>query len=169
MTGIHRYGQRQLSLDLGLGVLLLAAGLLMFVKPVQAAVMTPLLGARRPTTAEADVIEPLWADVAQANGLTADRYILRILPSDELNAYACGGHLVVVTSYAVDELTTRQLRGVLAHELSHHLGLHTVAITIGPSFVLLNGQNPRSTISRCSTIQFASKNAALWKSHPAKF
>ena len=109
----------------------LACGLLMVVKPVQAAILTPLLGARRPTTAEADVIEPVWAEVAQANGLTADRYILRILPSDELNAYACGGHLVVVTSYAVDDLTTRQLRGVLAHELSHHLGLHTVAITFG--------------------------------------
>jgi Zn-dependent protease with chaperone function len=27
-------------------------------------------------------------------------------------------------------LTPAQLRGVLAHEISHHLGLHTVAITI---------------------------------------
>ena len=38
---------------------------------------------------------------------------------------------MVVTSFAVDELTTPELQGVLAHELSHHLGLHTVAITIG--------------------------------------
>ena len=109
----------------------LSLGLLMFVRPIQAAVMTPLLGGRRPTTAEADVIEPVWAEVAQANDLPADRYIIRVLPSDELNAYACGGHLLVVTSFAIDELTTPQLRGVLAHELSHHLGLHTVAITIG--------------------------------------
>ena len=53
-----------------------------------------------------------------------------MLPSDELNAYACGGHLVVVTSFAVAELPRRELAGVLAHELSHHLGLHTVALTI---------------------------------------
>lgn len=109
----------------------LASGILMFAKPVQAAIMTPLLGARRPTTAEADLIEPVWAEVAQANGLSPRHYILRVLPSDDLNAYACGGHLVVVTSYAVEDLTTSRLRGVLAHELSHHLGLHTVAITIG--------------------------------------
>ena len=57
-----------------------------------------------------------------------------MLPSDELNAFACGGHLVVVTSWAVDDLDDSQLRGVLAHELSHHLGLHTVAITIGHWF-----------------------------------
>ena len=75
--------------------------------------------------------EPLWAQIAQANGLPASRYVVRVLPTEELNAFACGGHLVLVTSFAVHELTQSQLRGVLAHELSHHLGLHTVAITIG--------------------------------------
>jgi Zn-dependent protease with chaperone function len=94
-------------------------------------VLTPLLRARRPTDDEADVIEPLWAQIAQANGLPANRYVLRVLPTDELNAFACGGHLVLVTSFAVHDLSRAQLRGVLAHELSHHLGLHTVAITIG--------------------------------------
>ncbi len=108
-----------------------ATGLLLFVRPVQVLVLTPLLRARRPTRQEADVIAPLWAQIAQANGLPASRYVVRVLPTDELNAFACGGHLVLVTSFAVHELTTAQLRGVLAHELSHHLGLHTVAITIG--------------------------------------
>jgi Zn-dependent protease with chaperone function len=105
-------------------------GLGLFVRPLQVLVLTPLLGARRPTAAEAAVIEPLWAQIAQANGLPASRYVVRVLPSDELNAFACGGHLVVVTTYAVEELSRGQLRGVLAHELSHHLGLHTVAITV---------------------------------------
>lgn len=107
------------------------AGLLLFVRPIQVLVLTPLLGARRPTDDEAAIIEPLWAQIAQANGLPADRYVVRVLPTDELNAFACGGHLVLVTSFAVHDLTQAQLRGVLAHELSHHLGLHTVAITIG--------------------------------------
>jgi Zn-dependent protease with chaperone function len=109
----------------------LVAGLALFVRPIQVFVLTPLLGARTPTAHEAAVIEPLWAQVAQANHLPASRYVVRVLPSDELNAFACGGHLVVVTTFAVEELSERQLQGVLAHELSHHLGLHTVAITVG--------------------------------------
>jgi len=108
-----------------------AAGLLLFVRAIQVLVLTPLLRARRPTSEEAAIIEPLWSQIAQANGLPAGRYVVRVLPTDELNAFACGGHLVLVTSFAVHELTQAQLRGVLAHELSHHLGLHTVAITIG--------------------------------------
>ena len=86
--------------------------------------------AARPTD-ELARLAPLWRDIAVANDLPADRYILRVLPSDEINAFACGGHLVVVTTFAVDELPRRELAGVLAHELSHHLGLHTVGLTIG--------------------------------------
>ena len=108
-----------------------ATGPLLFVRRFQVLVLTPALGARRPTAREEAAIAPLWNEIVIANRLPADRFVVRILPSDDLNAYACGGHLVVVTSFAVDELTTPELQGVLAHELSHHLGLHTVAITIG--------------------------------------
>ena len=107
-----------------------AASVLLFVRPIQAFVLTPLFGARRPTREEHDVIAPLWRQIAQANDLPADRYIIRILPMEELNAFACGGHLVVVTTFALYELPRRELAGVLAHELSHHLGMHTVALTI---------------------------------------
>ena len=112
-------------------VAFLAIGLLLFVRPFQVLVLTPIIGARRPTHEEAALIEPIWADIAHANGLPADRYVVRVVDSDEVNAFACGGHLVVVTTFAVTELSEAQLRGVLAHELSHHLGLHTVAITFG--------------------------------------
>jgi Zn-dependent protease with chaperone function len=108
-----------------------ATGPLLFVRRFQVWVLTPVLGARQPTQAEQAAIEPLWNEIVRANRLPDDHYVVRILPSDELNAFACGGHLVVVTSFAVDELNTPELQGVLAHELSHHLGLHTVAITIG--------------------------------------
>jgi Zn-dependent protease with chaperone function len=104
---------------------------LLFIRPVQAVVLTPLFGARRPSEAELERLAPLWRDLAIANDLPPDRYILRVLPSDELNAFACGGHLVVVTTFALDELPRRELAGVLAHELSHHLGMHTVGLTIG--------------------------------------
>lgn len=109
----------------------LGAGSLLFVRPIQVVVLTPLLRARRPSAHEAAIIEPLWAQIAQANDLPADRYVLRVLPSWELNAFACGGHMVVVTTFAIHELTEPQLQGVLAHELSHHLGLHTISITMG--------------------------------------
>ena len=108
-----------------------ATGPLLFLRPFQILVLTPALGARRPEAGEEAAIVPLWNEIVTAAGLDNDRFVVRILPSDELNAFACGGHLVVVTSFAVDELTTGELQGVLAHELSHHLGLHTVAITIG--------------------------------------
>ena len=77
-----------------------AAGVLLFVRPIQAFVLTPLFGARRPTDDELARMFPLWRGIALANELPPDRYILRVLPSDELNAFACGGHLVVVTTFA---------------------------------------------------------------------
>lgn len=108
-----------------------AAGVLLFLRPVQAFVLMPLLGAHRPTPDERAVIDVAWRSVLQANGLPAKRYVIGVLPADELNAFACGGHLVIVTSFAISELPRDELSGVLAHELSHHLGFHTVALTIG--------------------------------------
>ena len=108
-----------------------AAAVLLFIRPVQAVVLTPLFGARSPTEQELARLAPVWREVAQVNDVPADRYIIRVLPSDEINAFACGGHLVVVTTYAIAELPRRELAGVLAHELSHHLGLHTVGLTFG--------------------------------------
>lgn len=107
-----------------------AGAVLMFLRPVQAVVLPRLFGARRPTPHERAVIEPLWNQIAQANHLPANRYLVRVLQLDELNAFACGGHLVVVTTFAIEHLPEGELAGVLAHELSHHLGLHTVATTI---------------------------------------
>ena len=106
-----------------------AAVVLLFLRPVQVWVLAPLMGARRPTPAQSAALDPAWRPVLQANDLPGRRYVLATLPSNELNAFACGGHLVVVTSYAIETLPRDELTGVLAHELSHHLGLHTVALT----------------------------------------
>lgn len=108
----------------------LAAVVLLFLRPVQQFVLAPLLGARRPTQDEQRVLAPAWRPVLQFNDLPGHRYVLAVLESNELNAFACGGHLVVVTTFALDTLPRDELSGVLAHELSHHLGLHTVALTI---------------------------------------
>ncbi len=109
----------------------LVAGILLFFRPVQRFVLAPLLGARRPTREELARLDTAWRSVLQRNRMRRSRYLVMVLPSDELNAFACGGHLVIVTTFAIDALPRDELAGVLAHELSHHLGLHTVALTVG--------------------------------------
>lgn len=108
----------------------LAAGALLFHPWVQRRVLTVLIGARRPTSAEAAKLQPAFDEVTQAWHIKGRRYVVGVVDDDDINAYACGGHLVVVTSYAAQNLSHQELCGVLAHELCHHLGSHTVALTI---------------------------------------
>lgn len=111
-------------------VVALLLGAALFIRPVQQFVLVRLLGARTPLREERDRLQRAWLIVAQASHVPASHFILAIADGDEVNAFACGGHLMVVSSYAVNELDHDELCGVLAHELSHHLGLHTVALTI---------------------------------------
>jgi Zn-dependent protease with chaperone function len=108
----------------------LAAGVLMFLRPVQRLLLNWLYGARRPHPGEEARLEPAWHDVVTQAGLPADRFVLAVTDSPDLNAYACGGHVVAVSTGALEMLPDDELHGVLAHELGHHLGLHTVALTI---------------------------------------
>jgi Zn-dependent protease with chaperone function len=144
----------------------LLLGALLFVPSVQVGVLSPFLGARRPTNTELAVITPIWRDLAVAANLPQYRYSIRVIDSDELNAYACGGHLLIVTTFAIDELSQRELSGVLAHELSHHLGLHTAALTLGhwlslPVVLLARVGFFFQNVARAATDSFASHSAAL--------
>ena len=144
----------------------LAAVLLLFLRPVQVVILAPLLGARRPTRHERAALDIAWRSVLQANRLPRRRFVIAVLPVDELNAFACGGHLVVVTSYAIDTLPRDELSGVLAHELSHHLGSHTVALTIGhwlslPVFVLARIGFFLQNVATAATRTFARRSSAL--------
>ncbi|NCV75151.1 hypothetical protein EBW23_04335 [bacterium] len=105
-------------------------GVVLFSRPVQRIVFARMLGARPPTSHELLSLQPAWNIVSQANHFSSNRFVLAVVDSDETNAFACGGHLLVVSSYAIDHLQQDQLTGVLAHELSHHMGGHTVALTI---------------------------------------
>lgn len=141
-------------------------GALLFLPSVQAAVIGPFLGARKPSESELRIITPIWRELASNANLPSYRYTIRIIDSDELNAYACGGHLVIVTSFALEGLSQRELAGVLAHELSHHLGLHTVALTIGhwlsvPVVLLARFGFYLQNVARAATDSFASHSAAL--------
>lgn len=108
----------------------LALGIVLFSRPVQRVVFARLLGARTPTRAELARLEPAWDEVAEANSVQPTRFVLAVVEGDDVNAFACGGHLLVVSSFAIEHLSHEELCGVLAHELSHHLGGHTIALTI---------------------------------------
>lgn len=107
-----------------------AAGALLFVPVMQRRILTRLIGARRPTADEASRLRPAFDEVTQALHIRDHRFAVGVIDDDHLNAFACGGHLVVVTSYAARELRHGELCGVLAHEFCHHLGSHTVALTV---------------------------------------
>lgn len=144
----------------------LALGALLFVPSIQVAVLSPFFGARRPDDDELTIIAPIWRDLAARANLPQYRYTIRVVDSDDLNAFACGGHLVIVTSFALEHLTPRELAGVLAHELSHHLGWHTTALTIGhwlslPVVVLARFGFFLQNVARAATDSFASHSAAL--------
>jgi len=144
----------------------LVIGLLLFVPSVQVALLSPFLGARRPSSDELAVITPIWRDLAATAKQPQYRFVIRVIDSDELNAYACGGHLLIVTSFAIDELSQRELSGVLAHELSHHLGLHTVALTLAhwlslPVLLLARVGFYLQNVARAATDSFVSHSAAL--------
>lgn len=143
-----------------------AGGLLLFVRPFQVAVLSPLLGARRPTADEIAAVQPIWEVLTHSNGFSPRHFVLRVVPADELNAYACGGHLVVVTSFALEQLTDEELAGVLAHELSHHIGLHTVALTLAhwlsiPVLLLARIGFFLQNVARAATDSFASNSVVL--------
>jgi Zn-dependent protease with chaperone function len=144
----------------------LAVGLLLFLRPVQSLILAPLLGARRPNQRERATLDIAWRSVLQANRLSPRRFVLAVLPIDELNAFACGGHLVVVTSYAIEALPRDELSGVLAHELSHHLGSHTIALTIGhwlslPIFILARIGFFLQSVATAATRTFARGSSSL--------
>jgi len=146
--------------------LYLAAGVLLFLKPVQEFVLAPLLGARRPTDDQRARLNTAWRSVLQLNRIGHRHYVLAVLPSNEVNAYACGGHLVIVTTYAIDTLPRDELCGVLAHELSHHLGFHTIALTIGhwlslPILILAKVGFYLRNVAVAATRSFARTSVAL--------
>ncbi len=124
----------QLIVPIGFWLFALVAfctGALLFVRPVQRIVLQRLLGARVPNRAEHEALHRAWHVVAQRNHISPSDFVLSVADSDGLNAFASGGHLVVVSSWAIANLSHEKLCGVLAHELSHHLGMHTIALTVG--------------------------------------
>lgn len=145
--------------------IVLASGGLLFFRPVQRLVLQRLLGARTPTRHEMDVLRRAWFEVAQANHIPPGRLVISVIESDDVNAFASGGHLVVVSTFAVHNLTHEQLVGVLAHELCHHLGMHTVALTVSqwlsiPIIILAKIGFALQNVAQAATDSFARRSGS---------
>ena len=134
--------------------------IVLFSRPVQRFVLMRLLGAREPTSRERALLDEAWSPIVRRNSLEQRRFVLAVVDTDSLNAFACGGHLVIVSSHAIEHLDSSRLSGVMAHELSHHLGLHTVTLTIAQWMILpitllsRAGMRLRS-VAEAATITFA--------------
>ena len=136
--------------------------IVLFSRPVQRFVLLRLLGARMPTAHERALLEEAWHPIVYRNSLEHRRFVLAVVDTSSLNAFACGGHLVIVSSHAIEQLDTPRLSGVLAHELSHHLGLHTVTLTIAQWMILPVALLSRAgmrlrAVAESATIAFAQR------------
>jgi len=103
----------------------------MFLPIIQRVDIVRLLGTRPPTAFEQERLIPAVRLVASSARVPHHKFVLAVDESDEINAFACGGHILVVSSFALHQLSDAELTGVVAHELSHHLGAHTIALAIG--------------------------------------
>jgi len=86
---------------------------------------------RPPTVAEQARLQPLWDQVITRIGKGKRRkYRFRVEDSAHINAAAAGGRIVIVTTRALRHLHDRALGAVLAHALSHPVGLHPAVLVI---------------------------------------
>ena len=95
------------------------------LRPVQRAMARLLWPIRRPTPDERSRLERVWNRVVAHAGVSGRRFRLLVVELPEVNAHSIGRDLICVTTGALAELGDRELAGVLAHELGHHLRMHT--------------------------------------------
>jgi Zn-dependent protease with chaperone function len=118
-----------------MGVVALGS-VVMFVPFTQRVFLTRLLGVRTPDANELRRLGAAARIVVAAAGTPRRRFVFAIDESNDINAFACGGHVLVVSSFALDRLDDDELTGVVAHEFSHHLGAHTVGLSFAQWFSL---------------------------------
>ncbi|MEV7195437.1 M48 family metalloprotease [Streptomyces sp. NPDC093510] len=131
------------GLDAWLGIpfwvpplLWLVSGALLFHRPTEDFLARHLLRLQRPMPDEYARLAPVWREVTARAGVDGRTYELWIEDSDDLNAYAAAGHIVGVTRFALDHLTSSQLAAILAHELGHHTGGHVWTSLLGQWYAL---------------------------------
>ncbi len=114
----------------------LFSGALLFHHPAEDFLARHLLRLQRPLPDEYARLATIWREVTARAGVDGRMYELWIEDSDDLNAYAAAGHIVAVTRFALDNLSSAQLAAVLAHELGHHTGGHVWSSLLGEWYAL---------------------------------
>ncbi|TRV77099.1 M48 family metalloprotease [Streptomyces sp. 130] len=114
----------------------LASGLLVFHRPAEDLYARYVLGLRYPLPRERARLDPVWREVTGRAGVEGERYRLWVEDTPNLNAYAAAGHIVGVTRFALENLSSAQLAAVLAHELGHHTGGHSWSTLAGRWYTL---------------------------------
>lgn len=100
----------------------LAAGAALFTASGERLAVRVGCGFRRPSTAQAVTLAPLWAAALRQSGIAADGVDLYVKRARQPNAYAVGGRSVAVTTGIVEEhlahrLAADELVAVLVHDL----------------------------------------------------
>jgi len=113
-----------------------SGSVVMFLPFTQRIFLTRMLGVRPPDADELRRLTSAIRIVVAAAGTPRRRFIIAIDESDDVNAFACGGHVLVVSSFAVRNLDDDELTGVVAHEFSHHVGAHTIGLSFAQWFSL---------------------------------
>ena len=108
----------------------------MFLPITQRLFVTRLLGVRTPAPNESSRLDAAVRIVAASAGQPHRRFILAVDDSADVNAFACGGHILVVSSFAIQHLDDNELVGVVAHEFAHHHGAHTIGLSFAQWFAL---------------------------------
>lgn len=111
-------------------VVALVGAALLFVEPVELAVARVIAGDSRPPGAhDAGRLGSLLGRAGRRAGIDWRRLIVRVKDDSTANAGAGAGHLLFVTTAALD-LPDDELEAILAHELGHHRGLHPVMTAV---------------------------------------
>ncbi|MBR7835912.1 M48 family metalloprotease [Actinospica durhamensis] len=119
-------GLTGLPLRLGYALWVLTA-CLYGLRPVQLALAKLLWPVRRPTQGEQQRLDEVWSRVLRRAAVSERRFRIWVVDLADVNAHCVGRDLICVTTGALAELGDRELAGVLAHELGHHLRMHTAA------------------------------------------
>lgn len=112
------------------------SSVVMFLPVTQRIFVTRMLGVRAPDRDEQRRLDTAARMVLAAARKPKRHFVFAVDESNDVNAFACGGHILVVSSFALDNLDDDELLGVVAHEFSHHLGAHTIGLSFAQWFSL---------------------------------
>jgi Zn-dependent protease with chaperone function len=107
----------------------LGGAALLFVPAIERRIAGVLVPSRQPAPEERARVEAALHRVGNRAGMRTHRLIIRVQDADELNAAAGAAHLLFVTRGALAR-AGETFDALMAHELAHHRGLHSVGAAV---------------------------------------